>query len=55
MPCLTLSCHVMASAPTFMVVMPVVLSQRAEVPDGDGWMPRSLSGWPGDVAHLVQS
>jgi hypothetical protein len=43
------------SAPTFMITMLVVLSQRAEVPKGGGWMPGSLSGRPGDAAYLVQS
>jgi hypothetical protein len=47
-------CQVM-SAPTFVIMMLVVLSQRAEVPKGGGWMPGSLSGWPGDAAYLVQS
>jgi hypothetical protein len=36
-------CQVM-NAPTFMVVMLAVLSQGLEVPEGDGWMPKSLLG-----------
>jgi hypothetical protein len=37
-----------------MVAMLVVLSQRAEVPKGDGWMPGSLLGRPHDAAYPVQ-
>jgi hypothetical protein len=47
-------CLVM-SAPTFMAVMLAVLSQRVELPEGDGRMLGSLSGQPGDAAYLVQS
>jgi hypothetical protein len=34
--------------------MLVVLSQGVEVLEGDGWMPESLLGRPGDAAYLVQ-
>jgi hypothetical protein len=47
-------CQVM-SAPTFVAAMLAMLSQRAEVPEGDDWMPGSLSGRPGDAAYSVQS
>jgi hypothetical protein len=47
-------CQVM-SAPTFVVVMLAVLSQRAEVSERDGWMPGSLTGRPDDTAYPVQS
>jgi hypothetical protein len=43
------------SAPTFVAAMLAMLSQRAEVPEGDDWMPGSLSGRPGDAAYSVQS
>jgi hypothetical protein len=43
------------SALTFVAAMLAVLSQRAEVPEGDGWMPESLSGRPGDAAYPIQS
>jgi hypothetical protein len=42
------------NAPTFMAAMLVVLSQGAEVPEGDVWMPESLSGRPDDAAYPVQ-
>jgi hypothetical protein len=41
------------NAPTFVTVMLAVLSQRAEVPKGNDWMPGSLSGWPSDAAYPV--
>jgi hypothetical protein len=37
------------NAPTIVAV----ISQGAEVPERDGWMPESLSGRPGDAAYLV--
>jgi hypothetical protein len=43
------------SAPIFVAVMLAVLSQRAEVLEGGGWMLGSLSGGPGDAAYPVQS
>jgi hypothetical protein len=46
-------CQVM-SAPTFMAAMLVVLSKRAELPEGDSWMLENLSGWPGDATYPVQ-
>jgi hypothetical protein len=46
-------CQVM-SALTFMATMLVVLSQRAEIPKGDSWMPESLSGRPGDATYPIQ-
>jgi hypothetical protein len=42
------------NAPTFVAMMLTVLSQGAEVPEGDGWMPKSLSSWPSNAAYLVQ-
>jgi hypothetical protein len=41
------------NATTFLAAMLAVLSQGAEVPKGDGWMPESLSGRPGDAAYPV--
>jgi hypothetical protein len=43
------------SALTIVAAMLAMFSQRAEVPDGDGWMPGSLSGQPSDAPYLVQS
>jgi hypothetical protein len=43
------------SAPTFIAVMMAILSQRVEVPEGDGWIPGSLSGRSGDTAYPIQS
>jgi hypothetical protein len=42
------------NAPTFVAAMLVVLSQGAEVPEGDVWMLEYLSGRPGDAAYSVQ-
>jgi hypothetical protein len=46
-------CQVM-NAPTFMAVMLAMLSHGVEVPEGDGWMPESLSGGTGDATYPVQ-
>jgi hypothetical protein len=43
------------SIPTFVAAMLDMLFQRVEVPDGNGWMSRSLSGQPGNAAYPVQS
>jgi hypothetical protein len=42
------------NGPILVAVMLVILSQGAEVPEGDGWMPESLLGRPGDAAYPVQ-
>jgi hypothetical protein len=47
-------CQVMRAL-TIVAAMLAMLSQRAEVPDGDGWMPGSLSGQLSDAPYLVQS
>jgi hypothetical protein len=40
------------NAPTFVSTMLAMLSQGAEVPEGDGWLPESPLGQLGDATYL---